>query len=208
MDININALTKLNTQQKLLLLGVVTILILLLDLYVWPGYLSERNAYATLQSQERSVQAKVLETQAIADHKAEFQNELNKLNEQLKEALTKLPNDAEVDKYLVTLNTLSKTTELDVIQIEPKKEVVKGFYAEIPVQIHLTGTYSDIAVFLYKLAELQRIVNVSDLDLKIMQQTSTGKTMLDAAFLTTIFRFVESAPVTEGKPGGKPGGKK
>ncbi len=194
MDININTLAKLNLQQKLLVLGIILILILLLDLYVWPGYLAERNAYTGLQEQERSVQAKVLETQAIADHKEEFQNELNKLSQQLNEALTKLPNNPEVDKYLVTLNTLSKTTELNVIQIEPKAEVVKGFYAEIPVQIHLTGTYDDIAMFLYKLAELQRIINVSDLDLKVKQQTSTGKTMLDAAFLTKIFRFVESAP--------------
>ena len=194
MDININTLAKLNLQQKLLVLGIILILILLLDLYVWPGYLAERNTYTGLQEQERSVQAKVLETQAIADHKEEFQNELNKLSQQLNEALTKLPNNPEVDKYLVTLNTLSKTTELNVVQIEPKAEVVKGFYAEIPVQIHLTGTYDDIAVFLYKLAELQRIINVSDLDLKVMQQTSTGKTMLDAAFLTKIFRFVESAP--------------
>lgn len=202
MDININALAKLNTQQKLLLLGVVLILILLLDLYVWPGYLSERNQYASVQSQERALQAKVLETQAIADHKKEFQNELDKLTEQLKEALTKLPNSSDIDKYLVTLNTLSKTTELNVIQVEPKKENVKGFYAEIPVQLHLTGTYDDIAVFLYKLAELQRIVNVSDLNLKIMQQTSTGKTMLDAMFSTKIFRFVESNP-SPGAPGGK-----
>ena len=194
MDININTLAKLNLQQKLLVLGIILILILLLDLYVWPGYLAERNTYTGLQEQERSVQAKVLETQAIADHKEEFQNELNKLSEQLNEALTKLPNNPEVDKYLVTLNTLSKTTELNVVQIEPKAEVVKGFYAEIPVQIHLTGTYDDIAMFLYKLAELQRIINVSDLDLKVKQQTSTGKTMLDAAFLTKIFRFVESAP--------------
>ncbi len=203
MNININALTKLNIQQKLLLLVVVIIILLGLDLYVWPGYLSERNAYASLQSQERAIQAKVLETQAIADHKAEFQNELNKLNAQLKDALTKLPNNAEVDKYLVTLNTLSKTTELNVIQIEPKQEAVKGFYAEIPIQIHLTGTYSDIAVFLYKLAELQRIVNVSDVNLKVIQQTSTGKTMLDAAFLTKIFRFVEASPATEPTKGKK-----
>jgi type IV pilus assembly protein PilO len=199
MDININALSKLNLQQKLLVLGIILVLILLLDLYLWPGYLAERNTYAGLQEQERSVQAKVLETQAIADHKEEFQNELNKLSEQLNEALTKLPNNPEVDKYLVTLNTLSKTTELNVIQVEPKAEVVKGFYAEIPVQLHLTGTYDDIAMFLYKLAELQRIVNVSDLNLKVMQQTSTGKTMLDAAFLTKIFRFVESAPAPAGK---------
>ncbi len=203
MDININALTKLNLQQKLLVLGIILILILLLDLYVWPGYLAERNTYSGLQEQERSVQAKVLETQAIADHKEEFQNELDKLSEQLKEALTKLPNNPDVDKYLVTLNTLSKTTELNVVQIEPKAEVVKGFYAEIPVQIHLTGTYSDIAMFLYKLAELQRIVNVSDLNLKVMQQTSTGKTMLDAAFLTKIFRFVESSSPAGVKTGGK-----
>lgn len=199
MDININALAKLNLQQKLLLLGIVLIIILLLDLYVWPGYLAERNTYASLQAQERSVQAKVLETQAIADHKEEFQSELQKLQDQLNEALTKLPNNPEVDKYLVTLNTLSKTTELNVIQIEPKAEIVKGFYAEIPVQLHLTGTYDNIAVFLYKLAELQRIVNVEDLNLKVMQQTSTGKTMLDASFMTKIFRFVEAAPAVAGK---------
>ncbi|MGB9734901.1 MAG: type 4a pilus biogenesis protein PilO [bacterium] len=201
MDININTIAKLNIQQKLLLLGVILILILLVDLYVWPGYLGERSTYAGLEAQERSVQAKVLETQAIADHKEEFQNELKKLSDQLNEALTKLPNNPEIDKYLVTLNTLSKTTELNVIQIEPKAEAIKGFYAEVPVQLHLNGTYDDIAMFLYKLAELPRIVNVSDLNLKVMQQTSTGKTMLDASFLTKIFRFVESAPAnaTPGK---------
>ncbi|MGC8578692.1 MAG: type 4a pilus biogenesis protein PilO [bacterium] len=201
MDININTIAKLNIQQKLLLLGVILILILLVDLYVWPGYLGERSTYAGLETQERSVQAKVLETQAIADHKEEFQNELKKLSDQLNEALTKLPNNPEIDKYLVTLNTLSKTTELNVIQIEPKAEAIKGFYAEVPVQLHLNGTYDDIAMFLYKLAELPRIVNVSDLNLKVMQQTSTGKTMLDASFLTKIFRFVESAPAnaTPGK---------
>lgn len=199
MDININTLAKLNLQQKLLLLGIVLILILLVDLYVWPGYLAERNTYNSIQAQERSVQAKVLETQAIADHKEEFQNELEKLQEQLKEALTKLPNNPEVDKYLVTLNTLSKTTELNVIQIQPGGELVKGFYAEIPVQLQLTGTYDNIAVFLYKLAELQRIVNVADLNLSVKQQTSTGKTMLDASFLTKIFRFVQSAPAPAGK---------
>ncbi|MCL4557212.1 MAG: type 4a pilus biogenesis protein PilO [Deltaproteobacteria bacterium] len=196
---DINALSKLNMQQKLLVLGVVLVLVLLLDLYAWPGYLSERNTYAGLQSQERSLQAKVLETQAIADHKQEFQNELSSLTGQLNEALTKLPNSADVDKYLVTLNTLSKTAELNVVQVEPNKEVVKGFYAEIPVQLHVTGTYTDIAVFLFKLADLQRIVNVSDINLKVLQQTSTGKTMLDASFLTKIFRFVESPPAAGAK---------
>ncbi len=196
---DMSALSKLNMQQKLLILGVVLVLILLLDLYVWPGYLSERNTLAALQSQERSLQAKVLETQAIADHKQEFQDELNKLSEQLSEALTKLPNSSDVDKYLVTLNTLSKTSELNVIQVQPMPEVVKGFYAEIPVQLHVTGTYTDIAMFLFKLAELQRIVNVADISLTVLQQTSTGKAMLDASFMTKIFRFVETTPL----PGAK-----
>ncbi len=200
MEINFNTLSKLNTQQRLILLGVILILIFLLDLYIWPGYLSERNVYAGLQSRERSLQAKVLETQAIAAHKTEFQSEIDRLNGQLKEALTKLPNESDVDKYLVTLNTLSKTTELNIINIRPTQEIVKGFYAEIPVQIRLTGTYKSIAVFLYKLARLRRIVNVSGINLRVEKQTSTGKTMLEASFLTKIFRFVE---VKHAKGGGR-----
>ncbi len=199
MDINLNTLSKLTLQQKILLIGVIMILVVLLDLYLWPGYFAERNKLAVLKAQEQNVQAKVLETQAITAHLNEFQDELDKLNEQLKEALTKLPNTEEIDKYLLTINTLAKTTDIDVLQIQPQAEQNKGFYAEIPVSINVTGRYQDIATFLDKLTHLQRIVNVSALNLKIKGQSSTGKTILNASFITTVFRFVEQQTNTTGK---------
>ncbi|MCL4478147.1 MAG: type 4a pilus biogenesis protein PilO [Deltaproteobacteria bacterium] len=199
MDINLNTLSKLTLQQKILLIGVIMILVVLLDLYLWPGYFAERNKLAVLKAQEQNIQAKVLETQAITAHLNEFQDELDKLNEQLKEALTKLPNTEEIDKYLLTINTLAKTTDINVLQIQPQAEQNKGFYAEIPVSINVTGRYQDIATFLDKLTHLQRIVNVSALNLKIKGQSSIGKTILNASFITTVFRFVEQKTNTTGK---------
>ncbi|MDT8441836.1 MAG: type 4a pilus biogenesis protein PilO, partial [Desulfuromonadales bacterium] len=69
-------------------------------------------------------------------------------------------------------------------------EVPKGFFAEVPSQLALEGSYHDIALFAQAVGELSRIVNISNLDL------SGPKIVGDRAILkisckVTTFRFID-----------------
>jgi type IV pilus assembly protein PilO len=75
---------------------------------------------------------------------------------------------------------------------KPNGEVPKGFYAELPIQLRLSGTYHDIALFFDKIGKLERIVNVSDIELGAPKKEN-GQIVLDVTCNATTFQFTGGA---------------
>ena len=84
---------------------------------------------------------------------------------------------------------------LEFLLFEPKPEVRKEFYAEIPVAINVTGGYHDMAIFLDKIARLSRIVNVKDIS---MGRTKGGED-LNTSCTAVTYKFVEGPPPEDPK---------
>ena len=66
-------------------------------------------------------------------------------------ALKQLPNKKEIDKLLQDISYHAIESGLVVLLFKPQKEIKKNFYAEIPVDIKLSGTYHDQAIFFDKI---------------------------------------------------------
>ena len=123
--------------------------------------------------------------------------EMEKLKQQLDEALTELPLDKDIDELLAQLNDLGKKSGLEISRVTPGPESPEGFFARIPVAMSVSGNYHEIASFLQEVANMRRIVNVNNI--KLSTPTARGdKVVLKSDFLATTFRFVN-----ETKPGGK-----
>ena len=73
-----------------------------------------------------------------------------------------------------------------------KPEVFHDFYAEVPVEMQMRGTYHEVALFLDRVRRLDRIVNVGDIQLR-KPHLEGDQMMLDAACTTTTFRFLDEA---------------
>jgi type IV pilus assembly protein PilO len=72
---------------------------------------------------------------------------------------------------------------------QPKSEVRKEFYAEIPVAMNVKGGYHDLALFFDKVARLSRIVNINNISM-----SRAGKTLdLNASCTAVTYKFVEPA---------------
>jgi len=69
---------------------------------------------------------------------------------------------------------------------QPKKEKKRDFYAEIPVDLKISGSYHNLAVFFDSISRLSRIVNIRNLKLK------EGKKKLNIDCQAVTYRFLES----------------
>ena len=68
-------------------------------------------------------------------------------------------------------------------------EAVKDFYAELPIQIRLTGTYHELARFVSDVAALPRIVTLHDVQLAKVQGSSSSNLKMDVTAKT--YRYLE-----------------
>ncbi len=138
------------------------------------------------------------EKQAIADNLNERRKEMDALEQRFQEALTQLPEKKDIEELLSQLNDVGKKSGLEISKVVPSAEASEGFYSRIPISMAVSGNYHEIAMFLQEIANLRRIVNVSEISLT-NPQTRGEKVTLSSAFMATTFRFTD---------GGKKGGAK
>jgi type IV pilus assembly protein PilO len=142
-------------------------------------------------AQKSQLEAQRLEKEEIAQNLSERRKELEILQQKLNEALTELPETADMDELLAQFNDVGKKTGLEIQKVQPGKEEPAGFYARIPVKMEATGNYHELATFFQEVGNLRRIVNVSNIDLKTDTKPNQTAVGLVAQFTATTFRFLD-----------------
>ena len=80
--------------------------------------------------------------------------------------LKQLPNKSEMDALLIDINQAGLGRGLAFELFKPaEKENFTEFYAELPVNIKVTGNYHDLGAFASDVAKMPRIVLLTDLKL-------------------------------------------
>lgn len=175
------------TQRILVLMAVVVVLVL--GTYFF--YVSSANEeIARLDQQINKIDSELEEKRMQSKRLKQYKVQKERLVQQLGEALTKLPSEAEIPELLQKLASLVEESDCTMAAFEPQNEAPQGFYARIPVRMELDGNYHSIAVFFDKVSKLTRIVNVTDINLA-SPKMENQKTVLKATFLATTFKFVD-----------------
>jgi len=204
MDPRLEKILKLPAYQRGLILLVLMLVIA--GLFVYFLYLPLQEEYAGLEKKNNSLQSKLQEDQGIADNLPKFRAEFEKMEALLDSALKELPNDKEIPSLLTSITSMAKESGLEVVRFKPEKERPKGFYAEVPVDLKLIGSYHEVALFSDAVGKLPRIVNLTNLSLGSPKDAG-GRTVLTISCLATTFRFIEGGEAPVEKKKGK-GGRK
>jgi type IV pilus assembly protein PilO len=162
-------------------------------------YLPASHELAKAEQEQLQLQRKLSEVRAVAANEQAVRDEIAALEKKLNVALRQLPDSKELPVLLTDVTSLGKNAGLEFRAFRPQQEVRKAFYAEVPIDIEFSGGFHDIAVFFDQLARLPRIVNISELEMTIKKETSTG-TLLAVEGKATTFRFVEPEPEPEPDP--------
>lgn len=190
MAINITAdsLLKLPPKHKAYILAGV--LALISGIYWYLAYNPKSTELSGLKTRLEQLQTELNESKTIAADLPRFRAEVERLNDELKKALLELPDKKEIPTLLTNISALGIESGLEFMRFKPMSEIPSGFYARVPVEISLKGTYHEVATFFDKVSKLSRIVNISNISMS-GAKLEGGKVILSTPCLATTYRFIE-----------------
>jgi type IV pilus assembly protein PilO len=117
-----------------------------------------------------------------------YKEQLAEMQASFQAILRQLPEKTDVESLLVDVSQTALANGLEIKKFKPSGEQKKGFYAELPISLEVSGTYHDLASFISGVAALPRIVTMHNLKLEEkkgtkeqpandkLQMTATAKT--------------------------------
>jgi len=118
LELNLDAIKKMPPKQKAL--AVALFYLLLAIAYYFLVLQSSFEKKSALQTKLTELQTQVTEKGRLASQKNKYLRELNELNETLRTALTKLPDQREIPGLLYSVAQAGKDTGIDFALFEPK----------------------------------------------------------------------------------------
>ena len=130
--------------------------------FYWDGQLEElsmgeqeeqrlRDAYKSKVQQAVNLEALRKQKEQVGEYVATLEKQL--------------PSKAEMDALLSDINQAGLGRGLQFELFKPGQVVVKEYYAELPIDIKITGNYHDVGAFTSDIANLPRIVTLNNLNL-------------------------------------------
>jgi type IV pilus assembly protein PilO len=107
--------------------------------------------------------------------------------------LRQLPETTEVESLLVDVSQTGLAAGLEVKKFKPSEEEKKGFYAELPIALEVSGSFHQLATFISGLAALPRIVTISDMKLSPFSKSGDGASQgkLNMSATAKTYRYLQ-----------------
>jgi type IV pilus assembly protein PilO len=183
----VDRILSLPFNQRLLVYSGTTIFLVLFYAFVF--YLPRSAQILEKQENIRSLEEEKAKLQALLKDRANTKIAIQEVEGQFNRAKAQLPEEKEIPELLKQVSNLGRDSGLDVVLFRQKPEVFQALYAEVPVEMSVRGSYHQIALFFDKVRRLDRIVNISDTNMKNPQLVG-GQMQVDAAFSATTYRFL------------------
>ena len=120
-----------------------------------------------------------------------YRQQLREIDSSFGALLKQLPNRSQMDALLVDINQAGLGRGLQFDLFKPAaNESAKDFYAELPIQLKVIGTYHDMGQFAADISQLPRIVTLNDISLTASKDSIT----MDATAKT--FRYLDDEEVS------------
>ena len=183
--------------------------------WYWFFTLDQLDRLELAKAQETELRATFESKQRLAANLETHREQLAQMEEFLQDLLRQLPGSAEVAALLVDVSQTGLSVGLTFELFQPTAEVSKSFYAELPIQVQVTGNYHELGNFISGLAALPRIVTVHEVaittpDKKDPRNPTPTPVASKLSMRATVktYRYLEDSEMAkeqEGKKGTKGG---
>jgi type IV pilus assembly protein PilO len=114
----------------------------------------------------------------------EYKRQLAEIDRQFGALLKQLPGKAEIDTLLADINQAGLGRGLQFDLFRPGANIVRDFYAELPVNITVNGGYHDLGEFVADVAKMPRIVTINNVQIGTATTAARGNVAAAAGRLT------------------------
>jgi type IV pilus assembly protein PilO len=155
--------------QKLLLVGILFAALAYLDFFtsVVPfTYKAGAADVKELTGQYEGLNSDLTKARQAVNSLPELEREYDLLSRRWQEAQRLLPDQQEVASLLRAVALLGDQSDVDFVLFRPLPPMPAQFHTEYPIEVQVEGGYHDIGTFLGELANMDRIVTVSHLEME------------------------------------------
>jgi type IV pilus assembly protein PilO len=134
------------------------------------GYRRQVKKIGELRAAQETVTAELEKARRTVNNLPQLEAEQQELERKWKQAETLLPSDREMPELLTQITQAGDQAGVSFELFKPGAARPQEFFNENPVDVQVKGGFHQVGVFLARLANLPRIVNVTSLDLEGTQQ--------------------------------------
>jgi len=179
------------------LAGAIVLLALGGTIYYFARYQSLAADHGNLVRRHTKLQGQEREFLTKRDSYEADVHRLAKLREDFGQQRRILPPDTQMSTFLEHLNNHAELAGLEIALVQPLDEEASGFYAKIPVELHLKGRYHELAKFFHNVGQLERVINIENISFGLHDDDSDELDedvglAIDAEVLATTFRSLDS----------------
>jgi len=183
--------------------GAVVLLAIIGVAYYFARYQSLSSEHDRLVVREGALQGQERSLHQKRDRYEADVRRLAQLREHFATQSRVLPPEAEMSSFLDALNNHAELAGLEIALVQPMDEEGMGFYAKIPVELHLRGRFHELAKFFYNVGQLERVINIQNIQLSEAASSSSedhdldAEVLIQAEVLATTFRSLDSGDEAE-----------
>jgi type IV pilus assembly protein PilO len=107
-----------------------------------------------------------------------------------------LPTKRETDNLIKRAKQLTERGRFRLTRFTPGNFEDRDFFIEWPIRVGLDGTYHELGLFFDRLSRFSRIINVTELQINPIRQ-STGGFTIHAEFVQRTYIFKDETPPPE-----------
>ncbi len=201
MALTMDTIYKLPTSKKVIILVVLVCVVI--GLYTYAYYIPQQNEIQMLKGELNTLARELNESKAIAKDLDKFKKQVEQLNIELTQALTQLPNEKEIPEILRNISSLGRDSQLEFTLFKPKPEEPQQFYARVPIELVVLGSYHNTGIFFDRVGKLPRIINVVNFSMtreKGANVKGSGETeiLVRTSCLVNTYRFIEQQAAGKG----------
>jgi type IV pilus assembly protein PilO len=135
---------------------------------------------ANQNDQQRiALQAKLDENKKLREYEprlADLERQIASLKQQLEIQKKIVPDAKEADNFITIMQEAAASAGIELRRFTARSINTRDFYAEVPFEIEVDGTYYSLLNFFERVARLERIVNISNLQLASVSAPGPAKT--------------------------------
>ncbi len=180
---------------------IVVLLIVVLFIVGLGAFFDWKDQWETLgtaEQEEAALKVQYTQKKAKAINYDLYVQQLAEVEQSFGALVKQLPNRSEIDALLTDVNQagLGRGLQFDLFRPAPQEKMA-DFYAELPINIRITGNYHDIGAFASDVAALPRIVTLNDVAIA----NDKGTLSLDAVAKT--FRYLDEEEIAKQRAAAK-----
>ena len=170
------------------------------------GYQTQRERIDVLKADYEKKAAELARARATVADLPRFEAEYDQLHERWTMAAELLPTDKQMAALLRKITLSAQETGCEFVIFRPAGPRAETYYTELPLLLQVNGGYHQVGSFLAELANMRRIITVSNLKLRTNAANKDDDNLTTVADCTASAYSLNSssAPAPGAAPAAKP----